>query len=129
MQPERDRLILFEAVSFASPMSDVLDAAVNPTGTHTSGAGIDVTGSPVYFCLDPLYVGFPHPVRPSMGVTDLNPEGNTLIAILTFCHLVAPPPSWVENYHLNYKSGMYCTRFPEKLQVQSLFFHGKKSFS
>ena len=91
-----------ETVSCASPMSDALDRALNPARTHTSGAGIDVTGSPVYFCLDPLYVGFPHPVRPSVGVADLDAEGDTLIAILTFCHLVAPPPSWVENYHCYY---------------------------
>ena len=51
-----------------------------------------MTGRTVDSRLDPFYVGLPHPVGPPVGVADLDAEGDTLIAILTLCHLVAPPP-------------------------------------
>ena len=73
-------------------MSDVLNGALNAAGTQTSGADVYVTGRTVHSRLDTLYVGLPGPVGPPVGVADLDAEGDTLIAILTLCHLVAPPP-------------------------------------
>ena len=64
-----------------------LDRSLNAAGAHTTGTGVDMSGRTRHNRLDSLYVGFPHPVRPSVGVADFDAEGDTLIAISTFCHL------------------------------------------
>ena len=41
--------------------------------------------------LDPLYIGLPGPIGTSVGVGNLNTEGNALTTIITLRHSTAPP--------------------------------------
>ena len=55
-------------------------------GTQATGAGVDPARSTVHDCLNTLYIGLPSTVGSSVGVRNLNTEGNTLAANIAFCH-------------------------------------------
>ena len=55
-------------------------------GTEASGTSIHVARSTVDNGLDPLYIGLPGTVGPSVGVGNLNTESNALATIFTLCH-------------------------------------------
>ena len=61
----------------------------NLARAQTSGANINVCGRTVHHSLDPLYIGLPASVSPSVGVRYLYTESNTLSANFTFCHIGA----------------------------------------
>ena len=60
-------------------------------GAQASGANVYMTGSSFYNRFHTLYVRLPCSVRASVGVRNLNTEGNTLSANFTFSHPTAPP--------------------------------------
>ena len=70
-----------------------LHSAGDLTRTEASGAHVDVLGRTVDDRLDTLYVGLPGPIGAAVGVGDLNPEHNALIAKFTFGHSLIPPRS------------------------------------
>ena len=63
-----------------------LDSALNLVGTETSGTSVHMARSTVDNSLDPLNIGLPGSVGTSVGVGDLNAEGNALATIITLCH-------------------------------------------
>ena len=63
-----------------------LDGPLNLVGTETSGTSVHMARSTVNNGLDPLYIGLPGSVGTSVGVGDLNAEGNALATIITLCH-------------------------------------------
>ena len=63
-----------------------LDRAGNFTGTQTPGTNVHMARGTINDSLHTLDVGFPSPVGASVGVGNLNPEGNALVAELTFSH-------------------------------------------
>ena len=67
-------------------MPDKSDSALDLVGTQASGTGIHVARRTVHNGLDTLYVGLPSSIGTSVGVGDLNTEGNTLAAIITLSH-------------------------------------------
>ena len=62
------------------------DGPLDLVGTETSGTGVHMARSTVDNGLDPLYIGLPGSVGTSVGVGDLNAEGNALATIITLCH-------------------------------------------
>ena len=64
----------------------MLDSAGNFTGTQTPGTNVHMAGGTVHDRLHALDIGLPRAVGTSVGVGDLDPEGNTLVAELTFSH-------------------------------------------
>lgn len=65
-------------------------------GTQTSGASVNMCRSTVNDSLYTSYIGLPGSVRSSVRVRNLDTEGYTLSADLTFCHAVAPPFPYVD---------------------------------
>ena len=64
-----------------------LHSALNFAATEATGANIDVLRSSVYHCFYALNVGLPCTIGTSVGVRNLNTEGNALVTELAFCHL------------------------------------------
>ena len=64
----------------------MLDSSGNFTGTQTPGTNVHMARGTINDSLHTLDVGFPSPVGASVGVGNLNPEGNALVAELTFSH-------------------------------------------
>ena len=62
------------------------DCALNLVGTEASGTSVHMARSTVDNCLDPLYVGLPSTIGTSVGVGDLDTEGNALATIITLRH-------------------------------------------
>ena len=60
-------------------------------GAQASGANVHMTRSSLHNRFYTLYVRLPCSVRPSVGVRNLDTEGNTLSANFTFSHSTAPP--------------------------------------
>jgi hypothetical protein len=60
-------------------------------GAQASGANVYMTGRTLHNRLYTLYVRLPCSVRASVGVRNLDTEGNTLSANFTFSHPTAPP--------------------------------------
>ncbi len=50
-----------------------------------------MAGSTVHDRLNALYIGLPHSVRSSVGMGNLNAEGNALAANIALGHFAAPP--------------------------------------
>ena len=65
---------------------DMLHSAGDFTGTQTPGTNVHMARGTVHNRLDPLDIGLPSAVGPAVGVRDLDTEGNTLVAELTFSH-------------------------------------------
>ena len=63
-----------------------LDGALNLVGTQTSGTSVHMARSTVDNSLDPLDIGLPGAIGTSVGVGNLDTEGNTLATIITLCH-------------------------------------------
>ena len=59
-------------------------------GAQASGANVHMTRSSLHNRFYTLYVRLPCSVRPSVGVRNLDTEGNTLSANSTFSHSTAP---------------------------------------
>ena len=55
-------------------------------GTEASGTSIHVARSTVDNGLDPLHIGLPSTVGPSVRVRNLDTESNALATIITLCH-------------------------------------------
>ena len=62
------------------------DGPLNLVGTEASGTGVHMARSTVDHGLDPLYIGLPGTVGTSVGVGNLNAEGNALATIITLSH-------------------------------------------
>ena len=67
------------------------DSPLNLVGTEASGTSVHMARSTVDNGLNPLYIGLPGPVGTSVGVGNLNTEGNALATIITLRHTTAPP--------------------------------------
>ena len=68
-------------------MGSVLHRAGDLAGTEASGADIDMAGRAVHNRLDALHVGLPGAVGTTMGVGDLDAEGDALVAEFAFGHV------------------------------------------
>ena len=62
------------------------DGPLNLVGTEASGTSVHMARSTVDNGLDPLNIGLPGTVGTSVGVGDLNTEGNALTTIITLRH-------------------------------------------
>ena len=62
------------------------DSPLNLVRTEASGTSIHMAGSTVNDGLDPLYIGLPGSVGTSVGVGNLDTEGNALTTIITLRH-------------------------------------------
>ena len=69
----------------------ILDSPGHFAGTEATGAYVDVLGGTVDDRLDTADVGLPATVGPSVRVRHTDAEGNTLTAVIAFCHCSAPP--------------------------------------
>ena len=63
-----------------------LDSPFDLVGTEASGTSIHMARSSVNNGLDPLHIGLPGTVGTSVGVGNLDTEGNTLATIITLRH-------------------------------------------
>ena len=72
-------------------MQGKLDSPFNLVGTEASGTSVHMARSTVDNGLDPLYIGLPGPIGTSVGVGNLDNEGNALATIITLRHSTAPP--------------------------------------
>ena len=63
-----------------------LDSAGNLAGAEAPSTYVDMAGSTVYNSLYTTDIRLPSPVGTSVGVGNLNPEGDALVAELTFSH-------------------------------------------
>ena len=66
--------------------SKLSDSSFHLVGTEASGTSIHMARRTVHNGLDPLHIGLPCPVGTSVGVRNLDTEGNTLATIITLCH-------------------------------------------
>ena len=64
-----------------------LHSAGDLTGTEASGADVHVSGSALHDRLHALHVGLPGAVGTTMGVGDLDAEGDALVAEFAFGHV------------------------------------------
>ena len=64
----------------------MLDRAGNFTGTQAPGTNIYMAGRTINHCLDALDIGLPRTIGTSVGVGNLDPKGNALVAKLAFSH-------------------------------------------
>ena len=64
-----------------------LPSAGDLTGTEASGADVNVSGSALHDRLHALHVGLPGAVGTTMGVGDLDAEGDALVAEFAFGHV------------------------------------------
>ena len=62
------------------------DGPLNLVGTEASGTSVHMARSTVDNRLDTLHVGLPGTVGASVGVGNLNAEGNALTTIITLSH-------------------------------------------
>ena len=67
-------------------MQGKLDSSLNLVGTEASGTSVHMARSTVDNGLNPLNIGLPGPVGTSVGVGNLNTEGNALATIITLRH-------------------------------------------
>ena len=63
-----------------------LDSPFNLVGTEATGTSVHMARSTVHNGLNPLNIGLPGSVGTSVGVGDLDTEGNALATIITLCH-------------------------------------------
>ena len=68
-----------------------LDGPFNLVGTEASGTCVHMARSTVHNGLNPLNIGLPGTVGTSVGVGNLDTEGNALATIITLRHSTAPP--------------------------------------
>ena len=78
-------------VRFTGVLSEKSDSALNLARTQTTGAGVDVARGPVHHRLYAPHVGLPASVGSSVGVGNLDAEGNALSTNVAFSHESAPP--------------------------------------
>lgn len=64
-----------------------LHSALDLAAAQAAGACVDMLRSSVYHCFYALNVGLPCTIGTSVGVRNLNTEGNALVTELAFCHL------------------------------------------
>ena len=64
-----------------------LHSAGDLTGTEASGADVHVSGSALHDRLHALHVGLPGAVGTTVGVGNLNAEGDALVAEFAFGHV------------------------------------------
>ena len=64
----------------------VSDSALNLVRTEASGTSVHMARSTVHNGLNTLYIGLPGSVGTSVGVGNLDTEGNTLTTIITLRH-------------------------------------------
>ena len=62
------------------------DSALNLVGTEASGTSVHMARSSVDNGLDPLHIGLPSTIGTSVGVGNLDTEGNALTTIITLRH-------------------------------------------
>ena len=62
------------------------DSSGDFTGTQTPGTNIYMAGGTVDDRLHALDIGLPRAIGTSVGVRNLDPEGNALVTELTLCH-------------------------------------------
>ena len=62
------------------------DSTGDFTGTQTPGTNIYMAGGTIDDRLHALDIGLPSPVRPPVGVGNLNAKGNALVTELTLSH-------------------------------------------
>ena len=62
------------------------DSPLNLVRTEASGTSVHMARSTVHNGLDPLHIGLPGSVRTSVGVGNLDTEGNALATIITLRH-------------------------------------------
>ena len=62
-------------------------SAGNLAAAEAASAYVDMLVCSVHHGLDTLYIGLPCAVGAPVGVADLDPKGDILIAKLTLCHL------------------------------------------
>ena len=63
-----------------------LDSALDLAGTEATGTCVHMARSTIHNSLNTLDVGLPGTVGTSVGVGDLNAEGNALATIITLSH-------------------------------------------
>ena len=63
-----------------------LDSALDLAGTEATGTSVHMARSTIHNSLNTLDVGLPGTVGTSVGVGDLNAEGNALATIITLSH-------------------------------------------
>ena len=63
-----------------------LNRTLNLVGTEASGTSIHMARSTVNDSLNPLHIGLPGTIGASVGVGNLDTEGNALATIITLCH-------------------------------------------
>ena len=85
LNPKRARL--FQTGSFRVIISE-LHSAGDLAAAQAASANVDMLGRAVHDGLDALHIGLPGTVGSSVGVGDLNAEGNALIAEFALCHLL-----------------------------------------
>ena len=83
LNPKRARL--FQTGSFRVIISE-LHSAGDLAAAQAASANVDMLGRAVHDGLDALHIGLPGTVGSSVGVGDLNAEGNALATIITLCH-------------------------------------------
>ena len=109
-------------VYFPIQLSDSALCALDLAGTQASGANVHMTRSSLHNRFYTLYVRLPCSVRASVGVRNLNTEGNTLSANFTFSHPTAPPYT---SLHATLLS--YC-RLQTNISILSDFKRKSKTF-
>ena len=62
------------------------DSPLNLVGTEATSTSVHMARSTVDNGLDPLHIGLPGPIGTSVGVGDLDTEGNALATIITLRH-------------------------------------------
>ena len=67
---------------------DESDGPLNLVGTEASGTSVHMARSTVDNRLDTLDIGLDSTVGTSVGVGNLDTEGNALVAELTLCHFL-----------------------------------------
>ena len=63
-----------------------LHRTLDLVGTEASGTSVHMARSTVHDSLDPLNIGLPGTIGTSVGVGNLNTEGNALATIITLRH-------------------------------------------
>ena len=63
-----------------------LDSPLNLVGTETSGTSVHMARSTVNNSLNAFHIGLPGTIGTSVGVGNLDTEGNALATIITLCH-------------------------------------------
>jgi hypothetical protein len=100
-------------------MQGKLDSALHLVGTEASCTCVHMARSTVDNGLDSLHIGLPSPVGTSVGVGNLNTEGNALATIITLRHTTAPPICIIKSVQICVfaQSLEYYSRVCSKMQV------------